>query len=676
MATMTIAPTGAEYTHHRYHQMFEGLTLSNLQVNTDTKLVLTTPAGDRLVIIGTNLVLAPNTDDPWVSGTITSIEFRSRNLVTEYARITNLNVDLSAFGEAVAFNANAVGALIFDGADTFVGGNGNDNLYGWDGDDSFQGGKGDDHFLLGRGNDTVDGGEGYNSITYWNYEAWREPERTIGITVDLGSGYIIDPWGDKDTLINIQEVEGTSLKDFFIGTEAADGFVGYDGDDHFSGGGGDDLFMPDKGADTIHGGSGFDLVIYNTGSETNGVYVNLDTEVARDQWNSTDTLISVEWVRATAYADTIIGSAADERFQGLAGADNIDGGAGSDTIDFSHDYRGGGFGGVIVNLTAGIATDGHGASDIIVRIENVIATQYNDLVTGNDIANTLKGEAGDDELQGRGGDDILGGGNGNDTLYGGGGSDTAIFANGKGSYTFSLGAGGAVTVSGVGYSDILYDIEAFKFADRTYSLEELLATKPVDPKPAGPAPVEPVQTSYTPSENLVLPVWALDATAQGGASISLTGNDRDNSLIGNVGKNVIIAWAGRDRLNGGYGNDTLAGGQGSDAFIFSTKLGTAKTDRKVNFDTIQDFSAPDDNIWLDNAIFKKTGSGTQASPKQMKKAFFTTADRAQDANDYIVYNKKTGAIAYDVDGSGAKAAIEFAQVKKGSGLTYKDFFII
>ena len=683
MATMTIAPTGAEYTHHRYHQMFEGLTLANLQVNTATKLILTTPAGDRLVINGSNLVLVPGADDPWVSGTITSIEFRSRNLVTEYARITGLDVDLSAFGEAVSANANTVGALLFRGADIFVGGNGNDNLYGWDGHDSFYGGKGDDHFLVGSGSDTVDGGEGWNSITYWNYEAWREPTRTVGITVDLGSGYVTDPWGFKDYLINIQEVEGTALKDTFIGTERADGFVGFAGDDYFSGGGGDDTFMPDKGADTIHGGSGFDLVIYNNNTETTGVNVNLATGMARDPWGSTDTLVGVEWVRASANADTLVGSAADERFQGLAGADSIDGGEGSDTIDFSHDYRGGGFKGVVVNLTAGYATDGFGATDTLLSIENVIATQHNDLIIGNDTTNSIKGDAGDDELQGRGGNDILEGGDGNDILYGGLGSDSAVFVHGRASYSFSLGTTGAVLVSGDGFTDVIYDVEAFRFADGTYSLEQLLPvrpvdptpTEPVDPGPIDPTPPEPKPTSYATSMSFVLPGWALDVTAQGKANISLTGNDLDNTIIGNVGKNTIAAGGGNDRVNGGSGNDTLTGGQGQDAFLFTTKLGTSNTDRKVNFDTIKDFSVSDDSLWLDNAVFKKLGSGTPIKPKQLNKGFFSL-DKAKDKNDYLIYNKKTGVLSYDADGVSKGQAIEFAQLKKGLSLTYKDFFII
>ena len=48
------------------------------------------------------------------------------------------------------------------------------------------------------------------------------------------------------------------------------------------------------------------------------------------------------------------------------------------------------------------------------------------------MANTLKGDGGDDKLHGRGGDDRLEGGAGDDTLYLGGGSDTVIFGRGDG----------------------------------------------------------------------------------------------------------------------------------------------------------------------------------------------------------------------------------------------------
>ena len=60
----------------------------------------------------------------------------------------------------------------------------------------------------------------------------------------------------------------------------------------------------------------------------------------------------------------------------------------------------------------------------------------------------------------------------------------------------------------------------------------------------------------------------------------------------------------------------------------------------------------------------------------MNKAFFTIGAKAKDANDYLVYNKSKGVLYYDIDGSGGKAAVEIATLKKNLKMTYKDFFII
>lgn len=60
----------------------------------------------------------------------------------------------------------------------------------------------------------------------------------------------------------------------------------------------------------------------------------------------------------------------------------------------------------------------------------------------------------------------------------------------------------------------------------------------------------------------------------------------------------------------------------------------------------------------------------------MKKAFFVVGDKAKDSDDYLIYNKKTGKLSYDVDGSGSKAAVEIATLSKKLAMTYKDFFVI
>ncbi len=171
------------------------------------------------------------------------------------------------------------------------------------------------------------------------------------------------------------------------------------------------------------------------------------------------------------------------------------------------------------------------------------------------------------------------------------------------------------------------------------------------------------------------------ATDTGGLSTSqnftIVVNDQTDVFRGGTGKDVLTGTAGKDILYGDYGNDTLTGGLGQDVFVFNSKLGTSKTDRKVNFDTITDFNVADDSFWLDNAIFKKIGkSGSETSPVQLNKKYFKVATKAKDKDDYIVYDKKKGVLYYDADGSGSKAAIEIAKLAKNLKLTYSDFFVV
>ncbi|MGF9759489.1 calcium-binding protein [Microvirga sp. 0TCS3.31] len=139
---------------------------------------------------------------------------------------------------------------------------------------------------------------------------------------------------------------------------------------------------------------------------------------------------------------------------------------------------------------------------------------------------------------------------------------------------------------------------------------------------------------------------------------------------GSKAKESIRGESGNDKLNGGLGNDTLFGGAGKDAFVFSTKAS------KSNRDKVTDFKIKDDSIWLDNAVFKKLGAGSDAAPVQLKKSFFIINSKSKDKDDYVVYNKKTGVLSYDADGSGKGKAVEFAQLNKGLTLKYDDFFVI
>ena len=81
----------------------------------------------------------------------------------------------------------------------------------------------------------------------------------------------------------------------------------------------------------------------------------------------------------------------------------------------------------------------------------------------------------------------------------------------------------------------------------------------------------------------------------------------------------------------------------------------------MNLDTISDFSVKDDTLQLDNAVFKKLGKAGK-----LNKAYFTIGDKAKDKNDYIVYDKKTGILSYDADGSGCGEGDGVCQARQES----------
>jgi Ca2+-binding RTX toxin-like protein len=142
----------------------------------------------------------------------------------------------------------------------------------------------------------------------------------------------------------------------------------------------------------------------------------------------------------------------------------------------------------------------------------------------------------------------------------------------------------------------------------------------------------------------------------GTGSINLTGNELGQSVTGNAGRNII---------DGKGGIDTLWGKAGADTFVFSTALGTR------DVDIIGDFNARDDTIRLDNDVFTGLAAGTLA------RGAFVTGAAAKDADDRIIYDPASRKLFYDPDGSGAQAAVQFAEVNGPNlQLTYADFVVI
>ncbi|MFM9942133.1 MAG: M10 family metallopeptidase [Hyphomicrobiaceae bacterium] len=280
----------------------------------------------------------------------------------------------------------------------------------------------------------------------------------------------------------------------------------------------------------------------------------------------------------------------------------------------------------IIDLAPGGFSSGNGMTMNIsiaytCNIENAVGGAGADTISGNSLANRLSGGAGNDRIYGLLGNDVLNGQDGDDLLDGGVGADT--MSGGAGNDTYVVDNVSDRVNEGLG---------------------------------GGIDTVRTTLTTYT----LAVNVENLEYTGAGAAGIKVVGN----SLA-----NVIKAGAGNDYLNGGLGADDLRGNAGTDYFQMTTALGTS------NVDLIRDFNCADDTILLENAIFRAFGAATGT----LAAGAFNTGSAAREADDRIIFNTGTGGLAYDSDGTGAAAAVQFA-ILDLAGLngtvSAADFFLI
>jgi Ca2+-binding RTX toxin-like protein len=150
----------------------------------------------------------------------------------------------------------------------------------------------------------------------------------------------------------------------------------------------------------------------------------------------------------------------------------------------------------------------------------------------------------------------------------------------------------------------------------------------------------------------------------GGADV-LLGESGDDAISGDSGSDRLSGGSGDDRLNGGSGDDVLSGGIGRDVFKFSASIAAG------DIDQISDFSVLDDTIALSHTFFDQAGR-----VGQLRSTAFFTGSAAHDGTDRIVYDRHTGALYYDPDGTGSVDQTQFAQLHAGLKLTAADFLIV
>ena len=193
------------------------------------------------------------------------------------------------------------------------------------------------------------------------------------------------------------------------------------------------------------GGGGRDASQTFTTGSTGGVfYINAYSSTGDLGSYRLSAVVSSTTSGATAGADSISGSSANNSFDGLGGNDTILGNGGNDTIlgGSGNDSLYGGTGND--SLSGGLDADrAYGGSG-------------DDRILGGDGNDSLFGETGNDAIRGDAGNDVLYGGSGNDTLYGDAGRDAFVFNSALGSTNVDVIVGFSVVDDTIYLEDAIF----------------------------------------------------------------------------------------------------------------------------------------------------------------------------------------------------------------------------
>lgn len=528
-------------------------------------------------------VVGEGVDTVWTSVTYT-LTAEVENIAANGTNATTLTGNIKD---------NSLDGAQATGANTLIGGTGNDNYYIASGDKVKE--------AASAGTDRVWSGILNFSIDLTNTSA-------AGIGFDTFTVGAIENVVLLDSA-GVANITGNTLSNSLSGNIATNIIIGGTGNDTLDTGSG--------GNDTLNGGDGNDTYIVRTTTvtyaDTTGVdlvqgTVDIDISVAGATGIENVTLANAALtatgnslnnvLTGNAQNNTLIGGAGIDTLVGGSGINSLQGGAGNDTY-------------IIVNSTdtiAGeLATLGEtdtvqfgGTSGIFTMAANVenitltgtanigaIGNASNNTMTGNSGANTLVGGLGVNSLRGNAGNDTYIIVNSTDTITGelatAGEIDTVEFGGVSGVYTLGLnvenitltgtaniGATGNTsnnTMTGNSGNNSLNggvgdDTMIGGVGDDTYFVDSINDAV----NEAGGSGMDTVNSTVS----FTLSTALENLTLAGTGVIDGVGNINANILIGNSANNTLLGLGGNDNINAGAGNDSITGGVGKDTIITGT----------------------------------------------------------------------------------------------------------
>ncbi|WP_116680372.1 M10 family metallopeptidase C-terminal domain-containing protein [Rhizobium leguminosarum] len=429
--------------------------------------------------------------------------------------------DLNTY--SLAGIANVENLSFSSGGNSTGTGNSLDNIIkGGTGNDTLSGGVGNDTLIGGLGTDTLIGGTGNDTYVVW------DNGDTIIENVDEGIDTVQTTMAAYTLAANVEYLIYSWIGAFAgTGNNLDNTITGGAASDTLSGGAGNDTLDGGAGADSLFGGAGNDTYIVDNAGDlvTEAADAGIDTvRTTLASYLLGSNVENLTYSGTVAFAGT--GNSLANTIKGGAGADTLDGKAGADIL-----IGAAGDDTYFVDNVADVVTErpNEGADltkttlssyALTNNVESLTFIGTGDFAgTGNGLANTITGGAGNDTLDGGVGNDTLNGGAGNDILDGGAGNDRLAGGGGDDVYIVDSANDVITELVSAGTDEIRTALAA-------YSIAALVNV-----------------------ENL---------TYTGSANFTGTGNALANTITGD---------AGNDTLDGGVGADALIGGEGDDTYI-------------------------------------------------------------------------------------------------------------
>lgn len=484
-------------------------------------------------------------------------------------------------------------------ADTLLGNDLDNILNGGFGNDTISAGFGDDLIVYTGGEDIVRGGDSNDTLDFSGLGSAIDADLSSALqSVTTGDSSSWDA-GVQRVLVTLPDTDvesliGTDFDDRLQGTDSGNMFSDGAGDDEVHGGAGNDVFAYGGGFDTWFGGadndtasfanlaSGVSVDLGATGTNANTLTTGgtaptglvalsgienvvgsqlADALTGDDTDNILDGLGGDDLIRGEDGDDILSGGDGDDTLIGGAGADQFAGGDGIDTASYASAAAR-----VELDLSTGQGTQGDAAGDSFGGVENVIGTDFDDVIAGDSEANRLEGGDGNDILFGLAGDDTLVDGDGDDQIFGGDGNDLLIHTGGTARFDAGLG-NDLLDLSGVGSAVVVTLVEA--------------------PLASEGGAVRAIASTTDTTSWMLQPGDSLRTIVTMTSTEVVVGTDHDDHLTGNSFANALDGGDGDDVLDGGGGVDRLTGGAGFDDFTIGTADGIVTiTDFDVTQDTL------------------------------------------------------------------------------------------